>query len=136
MRKLAEMGANIKIHDPYVDHWWELEAQDTYPHPGYSLSRFFHRQVGLKYLRIEPDLWQALKGADAVLLAVRHKQYLGLDPDAVFKAVGQPFALVDCFCILEDDQIRRYFELGCEVKGMGRGHIQRIKESVRGKRAC
>ena len=136
VRKLAEMGANIKIHDPYVDHWWELEAQDTYPHPGYSLSRFFHRQVGLKYLRIEPDLWQALKGADAVLLAVRHKQYLGLDPDAVFKAVGQPFALVDCFCILEDDQIRRYFELGCEVKGMGRGHIQRIKESVRGKRAC
>ena len=136
VRKLAEMGANIKIHDPYVDHWWELEAQDTYPHPGYSLSRFFHRQVGLKDLRIEPDLWQALKGADAVLLAVRHKQYLGLDPDAVFKAVGQPFALVDCFCILEDDQIRRYFELGCEVKGMGRGHIQRIKESVRGKRAC
>ena len=30
-----------------------------------------------------------------------------------------------------DDQIRRYFELGCEVKALGRGHIQRIKESVR-----
>ena len=27
--------------------------------------------------------------------------------------------------------IRRYFELGCEVKGLGRGHIHRIKESVR-----
>lgn len=30
-----------------------------------------------------------------------------------------------------DPMIRRYFQLGCEVKGLGRGHIQRIKESVR-----
>ena len=54
-----------------------------------------------------------------------------LDPEAVVKAVGSRFAVVDCFCILDDDQIRRYLELGCEVKGMGRGHIQRIKESIR-----
>ena len=33
--------------------------------------------------------------------------------------------------IVDDERIRRYFELGCEVKGMGRGHIQRIKEEVR-----
>jgi UDP-N-acetyl-D-glucosamine dehydrogenase len=32
---------------------------------------------------------------------------------------------------LNDDQIRRYFELGCEVKGMGRGHVKRIKDEVR-----
>ena len=32
-----------------------------------------------------------------------------------------------------DDQIRRYLELGCEVKGMGRGHIKRIKDSIDGK---
>jgi len=24
--------------------------------------------------------------------------------------------------------IRRYFELGCEVKGLGRGHINRLKK--------
>ena len=35
----------------------------------------------------------------------------------------------------DDDQIRRYFELGCEVKGLGRGHVQRIKEDVRRTRA-
>jgi UDP-N-acetyl-D-glucosamine dehydrogenase len=131
VRKLVEMGANVKVHDPYVEHWWEFEAQDTYPVPGYSLKRFFHRQEGLKDLRIEPDLWPALKGVDAVVLAVRHEEYLKLDPDKVFKAVGQPFAMVDCFCILDDKQIRRYLELGCEVKGMGRGHIKRIKESIR-----
>jgi len=30
--------------------------------------------------------------------------------------------------------IRRYFELGCEVKGLGRGHIKRIKDDVRAAR--
>ena len=39
-------------------------------------------------------------------------------------------AVVDCFGILDDARIRRYFELGCEVKGLGRGHIQRIKKEV------
>lgn len=44
---------------------------------------------------------------------------------------GRPVAVIDCFGILADDQIRIYFEQGCEVKGLGRGHIQRIKEKVR-----
>jgi hypothetical protein len=33
--------------------------------------------------------------------------------------------------LARDDKIQRYFELGCEVKALGRGHIQRIKEEVR-----
>lgn len=131
VRKLAEMGANVSVHDPYVEHWWEFEAQDSYPTPGYSMARFFHRQEGLKNLRVERDLWKALKGVDAVVLAVRHKEYLDLDPDQVFKSVGKPFAVIDCFCVLNDAQIRRYYELGCEVKGMGRGHLKRIKDTVR-----
>jgi len=131
VRRLVEMGAEIRVHDPYLKHWWEFEAQDTYPHPGYSRSRFFHRQAKLKDMRVEQDMSKAIKGADAVVLAVRHAPYLEIDPDRMVKAVGKPCAVVDCFCILNDDQIRRYFELGCEVKGMGRGHIQRIKESVR-----
>ena len=130
VRKLTEMGTNVRVHDPYLDHWWEFEAQDTYPHPGYSGSRFFHRQEGLKDLRLEKDLWAAMRGVDAIVLAVRHEPYLKLDPDQVFKAVGRPFALVDCFCILDDERIRRYLELGCEVKGMGRGHIKRIKDGI------
>ena len=131
VRRLTEMGAEIRVHDPYVEHWWELEAQDSYPAPGHSKGRFFHRQEKLADLRIERDVWQAMRDVDAIVLAVRHRAYLDLDPDAVVRAVGQPCAIVDCFCILDDAQIRRYFELGCEVKGMGRGHIQRIKEQAR-----
>jgi nucleotide sugar dehydrogenase len=131
VRKLTEMGATVKVHDPYLEHWWEFEAQDSYPHPQYSVSRFFHRQEALRELRLEPDLFAAMKGVDAIILAVRHEPYLKLEPDKVFKSVGRPFALIDCFCVLDDEKIRRYFELGCEVKGMGRGHIQRLKEGVR-----
>jgi nucleotide sugar dehydrogenase len=134
VRKLAEMGANVTVHDPYVEHWWEFEAQDTFPAPGHSMARFFHRQESLKDLRIEKDLWKALKGVDAVVLAVRHKPYLDLDPDKVLRHVGRPFAIIDCFCVLSDTQIRRYLELGCEVKGMGRGHIKRIKDTLTGKK--
>jgi len=135
VRKLAEMGGDMAVHDPYVRHWWEFEEQETYPRPGYSWSRFFRNQEGLKALRMERDLPVALKGADAVILAVRHQQYLKLPPDDVVTMTGRPAAIIDCFGILDDATIRRYFELGCEVKGLGRGHIQRIKEDVRGKRA-
>ena len=38
VRKLTEMGAEIRVHDPYVEHWYELESQDTYPAPGHSLG--------------------------------------------------------------------------------------------------
>ena len=65
-----------------------------------------------------------------MILAVRHEPYLALDPDEVVAMAGGPLAVIDCFGILDDEQIRRYFELGCEVKGLGRGHIQRIKEEV------
>jgi UDP-N-acetyl-D-mannosaminuronate dehydrogenase len=97
------------------------------------LARFFRNQERLKALRVVQDLGAALKSADAMVLAVRHKPYLDLDPDAIVKMAGRPIAVVDCFGILDDARIRRYFEVGCEVKGLGRGHIQRIKEEVRGR---
>jgi nucleotide sugar dehydrogenase len=131
IRKLAEMGAEIRVHDPYVEHWWEFEEQDSYPGVGQSKSQFFRNQEKLKEIRIEQNLNKALKGAEAVILAVPHSAYMDLDPDKVVKTIGQPAAIIDCFGILTDDKIRRYFQLGCEVKGLGRGHIQRIKEETR-----
>jgi len=135
LRKLAEMGAEISVHDPYVSHWYELESQDSYPAPGHSWARFFRNQQDLVNVRVQKDLPAALKGIEAMILAVRHAPYLELKPDEVVKWAGGPIAVVDCFGILEDKDISRYFELGCEVKALGRGHIQRIKEKVRSSRA-
>jgi hypothetical protein len=124
------MGAKIRVHDPYVEHWYELENQDTYPAPGRSLARFFRNQEDLVNVRVERDLPAALKDAQAVVLAVPHKPYLQLEPDKIVDWAGAPLAVIDCYGILDDRKIRRYFELGCEVKGLGRGHIQRIKKEV------
>ncbi|MHB8079578.1 MAG: nucleotide sugar dehydrogenase [Candidatus Krumholzibacteriia bacterium] len=131
VRKLAEMGADIRVHDPYVEQWWEFTQQESYPSPGRSLARFFRDQEKLAKLTVQKDLAAALRGCDAIVFAVRHSQYLQLDPDTVVTAVGGPVAIVDCFGLLDDAKIRRYFELGCEVKGLGRGHVKRIKDAVR-----
>jgi len=131
LRKLTEMGADVRAHDPYVRHWWELEKQDSYPAAGLSWSRFFRNQAQLQDFRMTGDLDSALGGADAVVFAVRHAPYLVLEPDWVVERAGGPLAVVDCFGILDDARIKRYFELDCEVKGLGRGHINRIKDSVR-----
>lgn len=134
VRRLTEMGAELRVHDPYVQHWWEFEKQDEYPSATHSLKRFFRHQQKLAELRVEQNLKKALGGANAVIFAVRHKHYLDLDPDEVVETAGRPIAVVDCFGILDDDRIKRYFELGCEVKGLGRGHVKRIKDQVRRER--
>ena len=134
VRKLTEMGAEMRVHDPYVEHWYEFEAQDTYPAPGQSWARFFRNQEHLTELRVQKDLPAAMKDVEALILAVPHAPYLALEPEDVVAWAGKPIAVVDCFGMLSDAKIRRYFELGCEVKGLGRGHIQRIKEEVRARR--
>ncbi|HEY6952346.1 MAG TPA: UDP binding domain-containing protein [Bacteroidota bacterium] len=131
VRKLAEMGAEIHIHDPYVDHWYEIENQDSYPSATHSWKRFFRNQDGLMSLRVEKDLAKTLKGAEAVVFAVPHAPYLSLKPQEVVKWAGQPLAVVDCYGILGDEKIQQYLALGCEVKGLGRGHIKRLKEEMK-----
>ncbi len=133
LRKLTEIGAEMRVHDPYLEHWFELEKQDTYPAPGHSLARFFRNQDELVNIRVQRSLTAAIKDVQAIILAVPHAPYLKLDPDKIVEWAGAPLAVIDCFGILDDEKIYRYFELGCEVKALGRGHIQRIKEEVRRK---
>ncbi|MEN8224091.1 MAG: UDP binding domain-containing protein [Bacteroidota bacterium] len=129
VRKLTEMGADLSVHDPYVDNWHEFETQDG-ESAEFSWKRFFRNQEGLESIVINKDLPASADGVDALILAVPHEQYLNLEPDQIVKWAGNPIAIIDCFGILSDEHIRRYFELGCEVKALGRGHIQRIKKEV------
>jgi len=131
VRKLTEMGAEMRVHDPYVERWHEFETQDTHPAPEHSLARFFRAQERLSDLCVLKDIEEAIRGIEALILAVPHAPYLGLTADEVVAWAGRPIAVVDCFGILSDERIKRYIELGCEVKGLGRGHIKRLKEEVR-----
>jgi nucleotide sugar dehydrogenase len=131
VRKLAEMGAEIRAHDPYVDQWWEFKNQEVYPNN--SKRVFFRNQKKLNDLQVHKDLGKALAGIDAVVLAVRHKAYLDLKPQEILRLTGKPVAMIDCFGLLDDEKIKTYLEAGCEVKGLGRGHIRRIKDSIKKK---
>ena len=126
------MGADVFVHDPYVDKWPELEEQDTYYDENHSWKRFFRNQDNLVNIKVQKDLPKSLKDTEVVIFAVPHRQYLSLSPDDVVKWAGAPLAVIDCFGILSDQMIKKYFELGCEVKALGRGHIERIKKEVRG----
>jgi UDP-N-acetyl-D-mannosaminuronate dehydrogenase len=129
-RRLAHLGAKVYAHDPYVEHWWEFEKQDSYPYPKHSLARFFDNQDNLKELTVQHDLPSALEKMDAVVFAVRHSPYLDLDPAQVVDWAGGPIAVVDAFAILDDERIKQYLRLGCEVRGLGRGHIARLKDEL------
>ena len=94
------------------------------------MARFFRNQESLKDLSVCDQLETALEGIDALVLAVGHQAYRDLEPDTVIQMTARPVAVIDCFNLLDDDKIRRYFELGCEVKGLGRGHVKRIKDKV------
>ncbi len=128
VRKLTEMGADMRVHDPYVDAWDEFNKQEE--DPEHSWSRFFRNQGDLKNVVVQKDLPQALEGVEALILAVPHADYLKLEPADIVKWAGGPIAVVDAFGILTDEKIKEYFALKCEVKALGRGHIQRLKKEV------
>ena len=129
VRKLTEMGAEMRVHDPYLDNWYELELQDE--DPEHTWARFFRNQEHLKDTKVLSDLPKALEGVEALILAVPHSDYLNLNPEDIVKWAGGPIAIIDAFGILSDDKIKEYFKLGCEVKALGRGHIQRLKKEVK-----
>ena len=89
IRRLAEMGAEPRVHDPYVDRWFEFENQDEYPIQGKAV--FFRNQKRLKNLKVQKDIDSALNNIDALVFAVRHEPYLNLDPDQSFKSPATPW---------------------------------------------
>ena len=93
VRRLAELGAKVTAHDPYVKSWPELADQHSDPH---GKMKFFENQDQLSSLEVNSDLKDCLSGVDAILLAVPHSEYCNLDPDDLLQEVGSPFAIIDC----------------------------------------
>ena len=44
---------------------------------------------------------------------------------------GRKPLIVDCSNFLTDDQIMKYLEIGCNVIGVGKGHIKQLKEKFK-----
>jgi UDP-N-acetyl-D-glucosamine dehydrogenase len=71
--KLLTMGADVRFHDPYVTDWNAAEHGEPE-----------------RVLKVEPDLLQAAREADVVVLLQAHREYLGgaLDGVPVFDTRG------------------------------------------------
>ena len=92
--------ALVKVHDPYVEAWPELEE-----------TKVMH------------ELNEVLPGAEVVVFAVGHDEYKGIKPEDLIAQCGTKPLIVDCSNFLSDEKIAQYKALGCKVLGVGKGHI-------------
>ncbi|MCK4339811.1 MAG: nucleotide sugar dehydrogenase, partial [Candidatus Cloacimonetes bacterium] len=104
---LMEKDAIISVHDPLVEIWPEVGN-----------------------MKVEKDINVTLLDVDIIVFAVGHKVYHNLEPQKIIKACGKSPLIVDCSDFLTDDKIMKYLKLGCEVKGVGKGHIEFLKARV------
>src|SRR5262245_7587764 len=95
VRAARERGARVIVHDPLVRHWDELDIE-------------------------VPAALPSSAGADAVVLAVPHREYRELD-FAAWLGAARPLVL-DGFGVLAPEQRRRLRALGCRVESIGRGN--------------
>ena len=109
VRLLKEYWAIVKVHDPYVESWAEMSD----PEP----IRVYQKD----------EIKEALQEAEVVILAVGHSQYKNLAPKELVDMCGTKPLIIDCSNFIPDEKIKKYLELGCEVKGVGKGHIKFLK---------
>ena len=101
VRLLKEEWANVKVHDSYVEFWPEMETE-----------------------KVHNNLDEVLPDSEVVIFAVGHSEYKDLDPETVVEKSGTKPLIIDCSNFLSDEKIKKYLDLGCKVKGIGKGHIK------------
>ncbi|MDY6914946.1 MAG: nucleotide sugar dehydrogenase [Candidatus Cloacimonadota bacterium] len=100
IKYIKELWAEVKVHDPYVTNWAEMED-----------------------IKIESNLENAVKGAQVVVFAVGHDDYRQILPKQFVKICNCKPLIIDCSNFIDDNKIAEYLKLGCRVKGVGKGHI-------------
>lgn len=95
---LNESWAIVKVHDPYVDFWAEMEN-----------------------VPVLNDIEEAVKDADVIVFAVGHNEYKNYDPQNIVDMAGKKPLIVDCSNFIDDDKITKYRKLGCKMKALGKG---------------
>ena len=103
VRLLKEYWAEVACHDSYVEFWAEMETEKVYN-----------------------NLNKVLPGANVVIFAVGHSEYKEIEPEELLKRCGTKPLIIDCSNFLSDETIKQYLDLGCKVKGIGKGHIKNL----------
>jgi nucleotide sugar dehydrogenase len=97
--RLAQAGARVVLHDPYVAIWAERPE-----------------------VPVEQDLEVCLRQADAVIFAVPHRPYRELTAQALLASVAAPPLVVDAQNVIADGTAAELHAGGCRLLGVGKGH--------------
>lgn len=100
-------GAKTLVHDPLVK-----DPEGAIPRDAFK-----------------PDL-DALGRFDAVVLAVRHREYLELSTACLAEHLKPGALVLDAFDLMNDDKIKALLFRGFKVIGIGKGHIQKLVEGA------
>ncbi|HHT9105606.1 MAG TPA: nucleotide sugar dehydrogenase [Candidatus Wujingus californicus] len=102
-KKCIEFGACVILHDPIVNYWPELN----------------------RYLK--NDL-KSIEGerVDAIILAVKHDEYLHMKPRRYARLLKKGGLIMDCNNIIDDKKAHLLRKRGYRVIGVGKGHWNRI----------
>jgi UDP-N-acetyl-D-mannosaminuronate dehydrogenase len=94
VRAALARGARLRVHDPLVAHWEEMDID------------------------VPPEL-PSSEGVDAVVLAVPHEVYRNIDFERWLG--GRTPVIFDGFSVLSREQRDQLRSLGCRVVSVGRG---------------
>ena len=95
-------GARMILHDPLVDYWPELN------------------------LPIHADLKTAeAGGADAIILAVGHDEYINIRPRQYARLLKPGGLILDCSNVLDDKKADVLRKMNYKIIGVGKGHWNR-----------
>ena len=105
-------GANVSVHDPLVAKWEEK---------GIAID-------------CRLDSLGSLRKQEALVVAVRHKEYLGLSAADLLSYFPDLRVVVDANNVLSDETARDLAGTGVAVAGVGKGHWRRFNQAKRGAR--
>ncbi|MBI4222429.1 MAG: nucleotide sugar dehydrogenase [Planctomycetes bacterium] len=105
-KKMLELGAICFAHDPYLEEWTECPD--------------------IKFVSLD----NSLREMDVLVFTTRHKDYQNLDKDHLLEISRHGALVVDAFNILADDKIIHLLQNGRNVIGVGKGHINIVKDQL------
>ncbi|MBI4570133.1 MAG: hypothetical protein HY719_17210 [Planctomycetes bacterium] len=126
----------LALHDPYARRWEELREMAVAVREGREPLR---RWEALYRQGIEEDGLIAATGADALLLAVKHRptRRLLADLPALARVMGRGKVIVDGRNLLDDDAVKRWLALGGSYAAVGKGpaYVRVLREEMEAERA-
>ncbi len=106
-KELIKLKGICFVHDPYVEYWPECQEA--------PFISFDH----------------SLKNVDIIVFTVRHRCYIEATKEYLLEISKEGALFVDAFNILDDEKISFLLKHNRNVIGVGKGHIKRIKETIK-----